>query len=104
VNHPPRRYIMWETQIFYQAHPSAGSEYRLSTRGYDSRNYCYKFLTEHKLQGKSHEDEEILLPERKVINKIFFFGSGIANSGSYIRGIFNDRTLLAVVTGADTLQ
>jgi hypothetical protein len=62
---------MWETEIFYKTHPSAGFDYRLSTRGYDPRNFCYKFLTEQKLQGKSHEEKEILLSERKVINRIF---------------------------------
>jgi hypothetical protein len=95
---------MWETQIFYKTHPSTAFDHRLSARGYDCWNFCYKFLTEQKLQEKSHEDEEILLSDRKVINNIFFFGSGIANSSSSIRGILNHRTLLAVVTGADTLQ
>jgi len=53
---------------------------------------------------KESKDKEILLSERKVINKIFSFGSGIANSGSLRPGILNDRTLLAVVTGANALQ
>jgi len=63
---------MWETQIFYKTHHSAGFAYRLTTRGCDPRNFCYKFPTEQKLQGKSHEDKETLLSGRKVINKIFF--------------------------------
>jgi hypothetical protein len=57
VDHLPRTYIMWDSQIMYMTHPSASFDYRLSTRGYDFRNFWYKFLTEQKSQGKSHEDK-----------------------------------------------